>query len=84
MQHTSAVLPRAEGAHVRRAAVELPCREDPLRCEEQFEPTGAGPHVLFAGSRHSGFGPRERVRTARDFRTGTATVYAHGSRTVIR
>ncbi|MCX4790560.1 MULTISPECIES: hypothetical protein [unclassified Streptomyces] len=38
MQHTSAILPRAEGAHIRRTVVELPCREDPLWPEEVFEP----------------------------------------------
>ncbi|WP_406385203.1 hypothetical protein [Streptomyces sp. NBC_01618] len=65
MQHTSAILPRAEGAHVRRTVVELPRCEDPLWREEVLE-------------------PREQVRAARDFRTGIATVYARGSRTVTR
>ncbi|MCX5339522.1 aldehyde dehydrogenase family protein [Streptomyces atratus] len=48
------------------------------------ETAGADPHVPFGGSRHSGFGPREQGRAARDFFTTTTTVSIRGSRTVIR
>ncbi|MFF2407562.1 hypothetical protein [Streptomyces sp. NPDC058092] len=82
MQHPSAILPRAEGAHVRRTAVEAPRREDPLWRDS--EPAGSGPHVFFAGPPHSGFDPREQVRAARDVPTDTAMAYARGSRTVTR
>ncbi|GAA3551534.1 aldehyde dehydrogenase family protein [Amycolatopsis ultiminotia] len=45
------------------------------------ETAGAEPHVPFGGAKHSGFGPREQGRAAREFFTTSKTVYLRGSGT---
>ncbi len=44
------------------------------------ETAGAEPHVPFGGNKHSGFGPKEQGRAAREFFTTTTTVYLKPSR----
>ncbi|MET8865147.1 aldehyde dehydrogenase family protein [Nonomuraea sp. NPDC004580] len=39
------------------------------------ESAGTFPHVPFGGAKHSGYGPKEQGRAARDFYTRTVTVY---------
>ena len=43
------------------------------------ETAGADPHVPFGGTKHSGFGPKEQGRAAREFFTTTTTVYLRRS-----
>ncbi|TCK27613.1 aldehyde dehydrogenase family protein [Pseudonocardia endophytica] len=47
------------------------------------ETAGADPHVPFGGSKHSGFGPKEQGRAAREFFTTTTTVYLKPSRPLV-